>query len=132
MSFSVMFCSKQSNNSISKLQERSLWIINDDQKNNSHDLISEYEEYNINQRNLQTFIIEIYKIIVNIGPQIMNFLFLFDENVHNIRNFKNLPNSSKKTVRYGLETVSQRSSFLWANLTQDCKSQASLRFIQML
>ena len=49
----------------------------------------------------------------------MNSLFFFRENVHKIRNFQILSNNKKKTVRYGFETVSHRSPFLWANLPQD-------------
>ena len=56
----------------------------------------------------------------------MNSLFFFRENVHKIRNFQILSNDKKKTVRYGFETVSYRSPFLWANLPQDYKSQTSL------
>ena len=39
----------------------------------------------------------------------MNSLFTFRVNVHNIRSFQILSNSTKKTVRYGLKTLSIRS-----------------------
>ena len=42
-----MFCSRQSNNSMNKLQEQALKIINDGQKNNFQDLVSKYEEYTV-------------------------------------------------------------------------------------
>ena len=58
------------------------------------------------KKKLQTLMIKIYKIINNIAPPIMNSLFLFRENVHNIRNFQILSNNTKKTVKYGFETVS--------------------------
>ena len=53
----------------------------------------------------------------------MNSFLLFRENVRNTRNFQMLSNSTKKAVRYGLETVSHRPPFVWANLLQDYKSQ---------
>ena len=49
--------------------------------------------------------IEIYKIVNQITPLIMNSLFAFRENVHNIRNYQIISNNIRKTVRYGLETV---------------------------
>ena len=64
--------------------------------------------------------IEICKIINSISLPIMNSLFLLLENVHTIRNFQILSNSTKKT-RYGLEAVPYRLPFLWANLLQDDK-----------
>ena len=70
--------------------------------------------------------IEIYEIIDNITPLIIDSLFLFRENVHNIRNFQIVSSSTNKTVRYRFETVSYRSLFLWGNLPQDYKSQTSL------
>ena len=49
---------------------------------------------------MQTLWIEIYKIINNIALPIMNSLFLFRENEHQI-----ISNSTETTVRHGLETV---------------------------
>ena len=70
--------------------------------------------------------IELYKIIHQIAPPIMNSLFVFRENMHNIRNYKILSNNVRKTVRHALETILYRSPFLWANLLQEYKSQKSL------
>ena len=106
-----MFCSRQVNNWINKLQERALKITNDNQKSDFQDLISKYKEYTIHQRNLQMLVIEIYTIFNNIALPIINSHFLFCENVQNIRNFQILSSSTNKTVRYVLETVSDRSPF---------------------
>ena len=79
-----MFCSRQSNNLINKLQVRALRIISDDQKSNFQDLMSKCKEYTIHQRNLQILIIEKFKIINDIVSPIRNSFFLSRENVHNI------------------------------------------------
>ena len=55
--------------------------------------------------------IEIYKVTDSIAPPIMNSLFLFRGNVHNIHNFQNV-----------LEIVWYRSLFLRANLLQDSEA----------
>ena len=60
----------------------------------------------------------------------MNSLFTFRVNVHNIRSFQILSNSAKKTVRYGLKTLSYRSPFLWTNLSQDYKSGTSFHGVK--
>ena len=93
-----MFCC-QSNNSIKKIQERALRIINDDPKSGFQDFISKHKEYTIHQRNLQTLLIEIYEIIYNIAPPVMNSLFLFRVILNNIKNFQVLSNGTRKTVR---------------------------------
>ena len=50
--------------------------------------------------------IEINKVMNNIAPPIMNSFFLFRENMHITQSFQILSSSTKKTLRYGLETVS--------------------------
>ena len=49
---------------------------------------------------------EFYKTIKENAPAIRKKnLFIFQENVHNIRNLQIIANESKHTVRYGLETI---------------------------
>ena len=98
-----MFCSRQSTHSIRKLEERALRIINDVPKKNFQDLISRYKEYTIHQRNLQTLMLEIYKITNNIAQPVMNSLLLFRENKYNIRDFQIASNSTKKKVNMVLK-----------------------------
>ena len=48
---------------------------------------------------------EFYKTINEKAPAIRKNLFIFQENIHNIRNFQIIANENKHTVRYGLETI---------------------------
>ena len=121
-----MFCSRKSNNLINKVQERTLRLITNDYQSSFNILLDKCNEFSIQQRNLEALMIELYKIIHQIAPPIMNSLFVFRENTHNIRNYQILSNNVRKTVRYGLETILYRSPFLWANLPQEYKSQKSL------
>ena len=73
--------------------------MNNDQKSDFQDLVFKYKEYTIHQKNLPTFLIEICKNINNIALPIMNFLFFFCGNVHNIQNFQILSNSTKKPIK---------------------------------
>ena len=65
--------------------------------------------------------VQVFKIINGFAPPFMEGFFLFRENTHNIRNFQIISNESKKTVRYGLETVKYRTPLLWANLPENYK-----------
>ena len=121
-----MFCSRKSNNLINKVQERALRLITNDYQSSFNILLDKCNEFSIQQRNLEALMIELYKIIHQIAPPIMNSLFVFRENTHNIRNYQILSNNVRKTVRYGLETIFCRSHFLWANLPQAYKLQKSL------
>ena len=111
---------------MNKVLERALRLITDDYQSSFSILLDRRNEFSIHQRNLQTSMIELYKMIHQIVPQIMNSHFVFRENTHNIRNYQILSNNARKTVRCGLETILYRSPFLWANLPQEYKSQISL------
>ena len=52
--------------------------------------------------------------------------FILQKNTHNVRNFQEISNENRKTVKYGIETLSNRTQFLWANLPNEYKVAASL------
>ena len=69
---------------------------------------------------------EVYKIVNGIAPPLMNLLFNFHANTHNIRNFQEIFTGNRKTVKYGIETVTYRAPFLRANLQSEYKIAKSL------
>ena len=81
-----MFCSRKSNNLINKVQERALRLITNDYQSSFNIFLDKYNEFSIHPRNLDTLMIELYKIIHHTAPSIINSLFVFRENTHNIRN----------------------------------------------
>ena len=121
-----MFCSRNANNLINKIQERSLRLITNDKTSTFEHLLQANNEITTHQRNLQVLMAEVFKIINGFAPPIMEDFFLFRENTHSIRNFQIISNESKKTVRYGLETEKYRTPLLWANLRENYKTAASL------
>ena len=64
------------------------------------------------QRNLQILMTEVYKIVKGEVPSIVKNLFIFLENIHNIRNFQIIANENKYKVRSGLESVCCRTPYL--------------------
>ena len=121
-----MFCSRKSNNLIIKLNERSLRIVSGDNRSSFKSLLSKYKEITIHQRNMQVLMTETYKIIKVLSPPIMENFFILRENTHNVINFQKISNENRKTVKYGIETISNRTPFLWANLPNEYKLATSL------
>ena len=70
--------------------------------------------------------IEVYKIVNGIAPPIMNSLFNFRTNIYNIRNSQEIFTENRKTVKYGIETVTYGAPFLWVNLQSEHKNAKSL------
>ena len=100
-----MFCSKESNNLLNKIHERFLRITYKNQKTSYHNLLETNNELTIHQRNLQVVMKEIYKIVNDVAPPIMNSLFEFRSNEYDIRNFQVLSTHFRRTVNYGIETI---------------------------
>ena len=48
------------------------------------------------------------------------------ESMHNVRNFQEISNENRKTVKYGIETISNRTPFFGANLPNEYKLATSL------
>ena len=71
--------------------------------------------------------IEIYKIVNSIAPPIMNSLFKFRLNEHNLRNFQQLSTEKRNTVNYALETVTYRAPFIWAKLPSEYKLSGTFK-----
>ena len=91
-----VFCFRQLNNLISKVHERALKLIYQD-NSNFEVLLEKQHDFSIHQRKLQVLMIEIYKIVYGIAPPIMNSLFRFHLNQQNLRNFPEL-STEKRTL----------------------------------
>ena len=87
-------------------------------------MLREQNEITIHQRNLQVLMAEVYKIVNDIEPPILNSLFQFRCNTNNIRNFQEIFTENRKTVKYGAETATYRA--LRANLHTKYKNAKSL------
>ena len=69
-------------------------------------MLGTHNELTIHQRNLQVLVMEIYKIVNGVALPIMNSLFELRSNEYNIRNFQVLSTDVRRTVNYGIETMS--------------------------
>ena len=74
-----MFFSTKSSNLINKIPERSLWVISDGKESDSQTLLENHSQLIIHQRNLQRLMIEVYKILNDHAPPIMENLLCFEE-----------------------------------------------------
>ena len=121
-----MFCSRNSNNMVSKVQEGALRLTYKDNEDSFQTLLNENNETSVHQRHLQFLMTEIYKIKNNYAPPIMPYLFQLRENPFSLRNFREIAAHNKKNSNYRLETVSYRAPFLWAKLPCEYKNSISL------
>ena len=104
-----MFCSRTSNNMINKILEGALRLILNDHITDFDTLLQNNNDAFNHHRNIQTLMVEIYKIKNNLNLPIMDLIFEKTNNTHNLRNFQKFVMKRKRTVKIGLETLNCRS-----------------------
>ena len=90
---------------INNVDKRSLRMISDDKESDFQTLLENWNQLIIYQRNLLKLMVEVYKIVLSgYARPIVENLFVFWENVHNIRNVPVISRKTINTVKYGLQT----------------------------
>ena len=79
-----------------------------------------------NYRNIQTLMVEIYKIKNKLNPPIMGFMFERRNNTYNFINFPEFATKRKRTVKMDLETLNYRSPQLLSILPENLRQVNSL------
>ena len=94
-----MFCSRTSNNMINKAHERALRKLSDTQ----------------NLQNQKRF-----------GPAMLGSILKGKNNTYSVRNFQEFDREGKRTVYFGLETLSLRSPQLWSLMPEHMRQLNSI------
>ena len=70
--------------------------------------------------------IEVYKYLNGLSPDIMNDIFKLRENTYNLRNFHIFESENPRTKRLGLDCIACRASQLWKNVHVEIRNSNSL------
>ena len=117
-----MFSSRRSNNLINRIHERSLRTVYNDTSSTFQELLKRNRSVSIHHNNIQILTTEVFKVVNNTCPPIMNPFFDFRENRYSIRKFQEMRQQTVRTVRYGLETALYRAPQLRSLVPRDLKS----------
>ena len=71
-----MFCSRKLNNKINAIHERALRIAYCDKHSTFQQLLEKDNSVSINHRNLQVLATKMFKVNMNLSPDLMNDIFL--------------------------------------------------------
>ena len=121
-----MFCSRQTNNMINKIHERALRIVLNDHFSDFETMLLNMNDITIHHRNIQTLMIELFKIKYDLAPPIMDSLLNRRTIHYNFRNLQEFQSERKRTVFYGLETISYRAPQLWTILPEEFKQRNTI------
>ena len=91
-----------------KVHQRALRVLLNDHESDFETLLDISNDVRNHHRNIQTLLIEIFKIKKGFAPPIMESIFKERNNTYNVRNFQEFEAERKRTVYFGLEVISYR------------------------
>ena len=121
-----MFHSRNRNNKINRIHERSLRITYNDKPSSFQNLLEKDDSVIIHHRNIKILATETYKFLQGLSPPLINEIFVERNNNYSLRGNNVLTRRRVNSVRYGTETVSFLAPKIWDILPKDIKDSESL------
>ena len=124
--FVWMFCSRRTSNIINKIHERALRMVLNDHISDFETMLGTINDITIHHGNIQTLMIELFKIKYDLALPIMDSVLNRRIIFYNFRNLQEFQPERKRTVFYGLETISYRAPQLWTILPDKFKQRNTI------
>ena len=121
-----MFCTKHSIGRISSIHERYLRLIQQNYASDFEVLPENANEKPVHQKCIELFMIEVYKYLNGLSPDIMSDIFKVSENTYNPRNFHKFESQNPRPKKGGLDSIAYRASQLWKNVPEEIRNSTTL------
>ena len=121
-----MFCTQRSLRRINNIHERCLRIIQQNYRSEFERLLENGNEKSIHQKCIGFLLIEVYKYLNGLSPDIMNTIFKLRQNTYDLKNFHTFESQNPRTKKFGLDGIAYRTSQLWKNVPEEIRNSASL------
>ena len=122
-----MFHDRSVNLKINRLQERALRLLYNDDASTFNDLLKRDGSYTVHQRNIQSLAIEMYKAKNDIGPKLLQDIFV--ERVYNgptLRTKSDFIKPAVNTVHFGDDSLRSFGCIIWNLIPNDIKYLGNL------
>ena len=121
-----MFHSRKQNHHINRIHERALRVVYKDYNSSFDELLEKDSSCKIHDRNFQKLVTEIFKVKMNLVPEIMKEVFKIVESPYALRNELRLKSRKTHSVRFGTETATFVGGRAWSSSPSDLKKSKSL------
>ena len=95
------------------------------------ELLTKDGSFLIHHRNIQAMAIEMYKAKNNLGPSLLNYIFMLNENTGlNLRTNSDFFRPSVNTVHFGKDSLAYFGSVIWDIIPSDIKHCNDLNYFK--
>ena len=118
-----MFCTKRSISRINSIHERCLRLIQQNYNSDFKVLLENSNEKPVHQKCIELLMIEVYKYLNGLCPEIMSGIFKLRENTNNLRNFHIFESQNSRTKKFGRDNIVYTAS---QNISEEIRNSTSL------
>ena len=124
-----MFHSRELNNRITRIHERALRLVYQDNSLSFAELLEKNNSVTIHQRNLQVPATEIFKLKNRLAPEIMKEVFEIQNLAYNFcSDAIHFKRDNVKTTHYGIQSVMYLGPKIWDMIPNKIKNCSSLNY----
>ena len=121
-----MFHSRELNNKINRIHERSLRLVYSDKTSTFQELLDKDKSVFVHHKINQVLATEIYKTVNGLVPTITNSIFEIKDIEYNLRNKINFKSCRINSVRYAIHSLTYLGRKIWKIVPEDIKKSESL------
>ena len=121
-----MLTSKDYNERIDRIHERSLRLMLNDYEPSFYDMLSTLNKKTFYQRCINVLLTEVYKYLNGLSPELMNEVFYLSQNHYKLRNLTVFA-TDNRCNKFMLNSTVYRASQLWQTLPSEVKDCPSLQ-----
>ena len=114
------------NNRINGVHERALRLVYGEYRSSFEELLEKDNSVTIHQRNLQTLALEVFKVKIDIVPDIRKTLFQVKHPHCSLRNDTSIQRRNIKITLYGSGTLRNLASQIWNLVPKEIQNCTSL------
>ena len=101
-------------------------MITNDDIASFQEMFKTTNEITIHQQNINFLLVELFKFTNGFSPPIMNEVFKLRQISYNLRNIREFHTESKKTIKYGTDSIVYKGAQIWEKLPREYKEITSL------
>ena len=121
-----MFCTKHSIGRINRIHERCLRLIRQNYVSDLEVFLENANEKPLYQKCIEILMIEVYKYLNGLSPDVMSDIVKLRENTYNLRNFHTFESQNARAKKFGLDSIAYRASQLWKVVPEEIRNSISL------